>query len=84
MFKKIIKTKLHYQNVSTSSIFSKSIKSLYQERIYRIMENIKMFIRLNLDIFSYANKYQVLIVNSANINQNCIFQSKEETSPFSN
>lgn len=84
MFKKIIKTKLHYQNVCTSNIFSRSIKSLYQERICKIMENIKMFIRLNLDIFSYANKYQVLIVNSSSINQNCIFQSKEEASPISN
>lgn len=84
IFKKIIKTKLHFQNVPTSNIFSRSIKSLYQERIVRIMDNIKMFIRLNIDIFSYANKYQVLIVNSTSINHNFMSQGKEDVSPISN
>lgn len=43
-----------------------------------------MFIRLNIDIFSYANKYQVLIVNSTSINHNFMSQGKEDVSPISN
>lgn len=47
----------------------------------KIVENIRMFIRLSLDIYSYANKYQVLIVNSSTNNNLLYSEAKEITNP---